>query len=72
MPILTNDHGWVLETQTTGYAFGLNEAGLLAHRYWGTRLPEIDDYPQTPNPSGWPRLTIRRSERRKNIQAMRT
>jgi alpha-galactosidase len=53
MPIHTTDQGWVLETQTTGYALGLNAAGLLAHRYWGARLPEIADYPPAPNPKFW-------------------
>ncbi len=53
MPILTNEQGWVLETRTTGYALGLNEAGLLTHRYWGLRLAQIDDYPPPPSPSGW-------------------
>lgn len=45
MPIHVTDQGWTLETQTTGYALGLNAAGLLVHRYWGPRLPEQDDYP---------------------------
>src|SRR6266542_1021653 len=53
MPIHTTDRGWVLETRTTGYAFGLNQAGLLTHRYWGARLPDPADYPAAPNPAGW-------------------
>src|SRR4051812_705927 len=53
MPIHTTAQGWVLETATTGYAFGLNQAGLLAHRYWGARLPAPDDYPPAPNPGIW-------------------
>jgi hypothetical protein len=32
MPIHATDPGWVLETWTTGYALGLNSAGLLIHR----------------------------------------
>lgn len=53
MPIHSNDRSWVLETQTTAYAIGLNEAGLLTHRYWGARVPRIEDYPPAPNPDGW-------------------
>jgi alpha-galactosidase len=54
MPIHTTDHGWVLETRITGYALGLNQAGLLTHRYWCTRLPRSEDYPAAPHPSPWP------------------
>jgi alpha-galactosidase len=50
MPIHASDRGWVLETRATSYAFGLNQAGLLAHRYWGPRLPRIEDYPPAPDP----------------------
>src|SRR5688572_22937659 len=53
MPIHQQNKGWILETQRTAYAFGLNDAGLLAHRYWGARLPYTDDYPAAPNPMGW-------------------
>jgi alpha-galactosidase len=53
MPIHAADQGWVLETQATGYALGLNQAGLLVHRYWGTRLKTPDDYPAAPNPGIW-------------------
>ncbi len=53
MPIRENEQGWILETHTTGYAIGLNEAGLLAHRYWGARLPHSEDYPAAPNSRGW-------------------
>lgn len=53
MPIHETDQGWILETRTTAYALGLNRAGLLAHRYWGTRLPDPADYPAAPSPSGW-------------------
>src|SRR5438093_5689951 len=53
MPIHATDQGWVLETRTTGYALGLNKAGLLAHRYWGVRLAHVEDYPAAPNPGPW-------------------
>jgi hypothetical protein len=32
MPIASTPTGWILETAHTGYAFGLNEAGMLTHR----------------------------------------
>jgi alpha-galactosidase len=53
MPIHSHNQGWVLETRTTAYAFGLNADGLLAHRYWGERLPYSGDYPPAPSPGGW-------------------
>ncbi len=53
MPIHTTNQGWVLETATTAYALGLNQAGLLVHRYWGARLKAPDDYPAAPNPGSW-------------------
>jgi alpha-galactosidase len=53
MPIRTIPQGWVLETQTTAYALGVNEAGCLSHRYWGTHLPYVEDYPAAANPGGW-------------------
>jgi alpha-galactosidase len=36
-----------------GYALGLNERGVLAHRYWGVRLPRPDDYPPAPQAEPW-------------------
>lgn len=53
MSILTDERGWVLETSTTGYALGLDDAGRLVHRYWGARLPNAGDYPAPPDPMGW-------------------
>ena len=52
MPIHDTDKSWVLETAHTAYAFGINDVGLLVHRYWGARLPYLTDYPPTPNPMG--------------------
>jgi len=53
MPIHNQETNWILETEHTAYVFGLNEAGLLTHRYWGARLPRLADYPAAPNPQGW-------------------
>ncbi|MCL4544523.1 MAG: alpha-galactosidase [Chloroflexi bacterium] len=53
MTLHTNDRSWVLETAHTAYALGLNEAGLLTHRYWGPCLPFPSDYPLPANPHGW-------------------
>ena len=39
MAIRALENGWVLETRETSYALGLNQAGLLTHRYWGMKLP---------------------------------
>jgi alpha-galactosidase len=53
MPIHTSTNRWVLETQHTAYAFGLNSAGLLTHHYWGARLPRLADYPIPADPAGF-------------------
>jgi alpha-galactosidase len=53
MPICASDGAWILETRSTGYALGLNAAGLLAHRYWGPRLAGPGDYPPAPDSPGW-------------------
>lgn len=53
MPIHTSATRWVLETQNTAYVFGINHTGLLAHHYWGPRLPRPQDYPTPPQPSGF-------------------
>jgi len=53
MPISLHNSLFILETDRTAYAFGLNQAGLLAHSYWGERLPFLDDYPVPPNPGAW-------------------
>lgn len=49
MPIHARPDFWILETQHSAYACGLNQAGRLAHAYWGARLPHADDYPAPPN-----------------------
>jgi alpha-galactosidase len=53
MPITLRDDYWLLETDLTAYAFGLNRARRLTHAYWGPRLPYADDYPLPPSPSEW-------------------
>jgi alpha-galactosidase len=53
MTIRSADQGWLLETSTSCYALGLNTQGLLAHRYWGPRLPYDDDYPAPRESGGW-------------------
>lgn len=53
MPIRATAQGWVLETKTTAYALGFNQAGLLTHCYWGARLPYPEDYPAPAASIGW-------------------
>src|SRR5215510_8277502 len=53
MPIHSSSQGWVLETRNTAYALGLNQAGLLTHRYWGARLLFVTDYPAPVDPVHW-------------------
>lgn len=45
MSIHACENSWILETQHTAYAFGVHPTGLLAHRYWGAKLPYPADYP---------------------------
>jgi alpha-galactosidase len=44
---------WILETEHTGYVFGINPQGILAHGYWGKRLPNLTDYPSPPVMDKW-------------------
>jgi alpha-galactosidase len=37
---------WVLETEHTSYALGVNERNELQHLYWGKKLARDEDYPQ--------------------------
>ncbi len=53
MPILELERSWVIETAHSGYAMGVNAEGLLAHSYWGVRLPSPQDYPPPPVTHGW-------------------
>jgi alpha-galactosidase len=53
MPIHISPASWVIETRHTAYAFELNELGMLAHRYWGARLPRLADYPPSLSSFGW-------------------
>ena len=53
MPIHCSDRSWVLETDHSGYALGINTEGLLSHAYWGSRLPRVEDYPSPPVGQKW-------------------
>lgn len=52
MTITASQNAWILETRNTTYALGLDEAGLLVHRYWGERLA-LHDIPPPPPMRGW-------------------
>ncbi len=47
MPITYNatKRLWILETQNTGYAFGISGDGHIKHTYWGARITRTKDYP---------------------------
>src|SRR5512138_3401530 len=45
MPIHSTPDHWILETDHTGYAFGLDPDGRLVNFYWGERLTSPADYP---------------------------
>ncbi len=53
MAIISTANTWILETNTTAYAFALNSQGFLVHTYWGAKLPRIEDYPVAPESQGW-------------------
>ncbi len=48
---------WLLETDSTGYAIGLNSAGQLVNSYWGKRLPAPTDYPAPLDGFPWASFT---------------
>jgi alpha-galactosidase len=47
MPIYSFPDRWILETDHTAYAFGLDPEGRLVNIYWGERLLLTEDYPGT-------------------------
>jgi alpha-galactosidase len=51
--IHATENSWILETENAAYALGLNTAGMLIHRYWGTKLPRVTDYPPAMDSIGW-------------------
>jgi alpha-galactosidase len=53
MPILSSNQFWILETRASAYALGLTSQGMLAHSYWGARLPRLQDYPPVPDFPAW-------------------
>jgi alpha-galactosidase len=53
MPIYNSSNYWILLTNHTAYAFGLNQAGRLVHTWWGPQLGEPSDYPIPPVSEGW-------------------
>jgi alpha-galactosidase len=53
MSIQKRSQYWILETNKTAYAFGINEAGLLVHSYWGSKLTALADYPAPLSPNEW-------------------
>jgi alpha-galactosidase len=57
MPVILRENYWILETAHAAYAFGLTPRGLLAHAYWGARLPFADDYPAVADGANWASFT---------------
>lgn len=53
MPIHTSQNFWILETDHTAYALGLDSEGRLVNLYWGERLPRVSDYPKESFPLNW-------------------
>jgi alpha-galactosidase len=51
--IHAREGAWVIETRSSAYALGLDGEGRLVHRYWGPRLPRLEDYPPPAVPAGW-------------------
>ena len=53
MPIHSTPNFWILETDQTAYAFGLDADGRLVNCYWGERLLTPADYPAPGFSMGW-------------------
>lgn len=53
MPIHATSNFWILETEHSAYAFGLDADGRLVNCYWGERLLHPGDYPTPGIPGGW-------------------
>src|SRR5713226_6446438 len=53
MPIKADGQNWILESDHNAYVLGINEIGLLTHRYWGPRLAHLNDYPAAVTPAPW-------------------
>ena len=39
----TKNDVFLLSTQSTSYAFGIDDRGLVRHLYWGKKLPDVDE-----------------------------
>ena len=53
MPIQSSENRWILETDHTACALGLDADGRLVNLHWGARLPHPADYPAPRSPVGW-------------------
>ena len=53
MPIHAFSDHWILETDHTAYALGLDPDGRLVSLYWGVRLNRPEDYPAANFSQGW-------------------
>ena len=53
MPIHLSPNYWLLETDHTAYALGLDAGGRLVNFYWGERLPSPADYPNLESSREW-------------------
>ena len=53
MPIYHLANYWILETEHTAYAFGLDSGGRLVNFYWGKRLLSPSDYPTQASSQNW-------------------
>ncbi|MBK9123800.1 MAG: alpha-galactosidase [Chloroflexi bacterium] len=53
MPTDQQPDSWVLHTENTTYAVGLNAAGQLVTRYWGRRLDRVEDIPPAQDLGRW-------------------
>ena len=43
MAISTKNDMFLLSTQSTSYAFGIDDRGLVRHLYWGRKLPNVEE-----------------------------
>ena len=70
MIISQADYGWIIEMSGCAYGFGVTDAGQVVHRYWGKRLPYIEDYPRIVETKDADSFNMAENQRREEFPAL--
>ena len=70
MIILQENNGWVIEMAGSAYAFGVTDGGQVVHRYWGKRLPYVEDYPDIIETKDADSFNLAENRRREELPAL--